>query len=96
MSNEPNDGGVGTLIPYRNPKALIGYYMGFVALIPVLGVIFGPIAIILGILGVIYANRNPQAKGMVHAIVGIILGVIGLLCMGPLGLVLAWGAFAVK
>jgi hypothetical protein len=63
-----------TMIPYRNPRALIAYYLGVFALIPCLGLLLGPAALVLGILGVRYASKNPTAKGMAHAIVGIVLG----------------------
>jgi hypothetical protein len=63
-----------TIIPYRNPRALIAYYLGVFGLIPCLGLLLGPAALVLGILGVRYASKNPEAKGMAHAIVGIVLG----------------------
>src|SRR3989442_1081509 len=45
-----SDGGISTLIPYTNPKALIAYYLGIFGLIPCLGAILGPAALVLGIL----------------------------------------------
>ena len=36
----------------------------------------GPIAFILGIIGLIKARKNPQAHGTGHAIAGIVLGAI--------------------
>jgi hypothetical protein len=71
------------LIPYKNPKSLAAYYCGFFALIPGIGFVLGPVAIWLGISGVRYASANPTAKGMVHAITGIVLGVVALLCWNP-------------
>ncbi len=64
----------GGLIPYKNAKALASYYCGVFALIPCLGAILGPIALILGFMGLSYANKMPEAKGKAHAIVGIVLG----------------------
>lgn len=69
-----DDGGVSTVIPYKNVKALLAYYFGVFSLIPCLGGILGPTALILGILGLRFAGRNPQAKGTGHAIAGIVLG----------------------
>jgi hypothetical protein len=63
-----------SVIPYKNPRALIAYYCGVFALIPCLGLLLGPAALILGILGVRYAAKNPAAKGMAHGVVGIVLG----------------------
>ena len=69
----------GGIIPYKNPKALTGYYLGFLSLLPVLGVVLGPVAIYLGIRGVQYASAHPRVRGKAHAIIGIVLGVIGFL-----------------
>jgi WD40 repeat protein len=63
-----------TLIPTSNPKALAAYYLGVFSLIPILGLILGPLALIFGIKGKRYANANPKAKGWGHAIAGIVLG----------------------
>jgi hypothetical protein len=73
FDNEENDV-VGTLIPYKNGLALGAYYCGVFGLIPILGIILAPIAIVLGILGLRYSRRNPKARGAGHAITGIILG----------------------
>ncbi|HEV8058806.1 MAG TPA: hypothetical protein VGP68_02980 [Gemmataceae bacterium] len=72
------DGGISTLIPYRNPKALAAYYLGFFSLICVVGVAPAPFAIVLGIMGVLTARANPEAKGTVHAWIGIVFGVLSL------------------
>jgi hypothetical protein len=80
---DPDDGIVSLFIPYHNPKALAAYYCGFFALIPVIGFVLGPIAVWLGVLGVRYSSRNPAAKGMVHAITGIVLGVMAFVCWNP-------------
>jgi hypothetical protein len=64
----------GGLIPYKNPLALIGYYAGVFSLIPVFGLLLGPAALVLGILGLRYSSRHPTARGGGHAITGIVLG----------------------
>jgi hypothetical protein len=66
-----NTGGV---IPFKNPQALISYYVGLFSLIPVFGLFMGPAAVILGVLGLKYAKRHPIVKGQVHAWVGIVCG----------------------
>jgi hypothetical protein len=76
VRRDPGDGGLSTLIPYKNGKALVAYYCGVFSLIPCLGFILGPIALIFGILGVRYAKAYPTAKGMGHAIAGIVLGAL--------------------
>ena len=66
----------GGLIPYKNPPALIAYYLGVFSLIPVLGFFLGIAAIILGINGLGVKKREPSRKGTAHDLVGIILGTI--------------------
>ncbi len=70
-------GGVSHVVPYTNPMALAGYYCGFGSLLPLLGCLLGPLAIILGIMGFMNARKNPEAHGTAHAITGILLGVVG-------------------
>jgi hypothetical protein len=65
---------VSSVIPYKNGKALAAYYCGVFSLIPCAGLLLGPIALILGILGFFYVRAHPQAKGTGHALAGIILG----------------------
>lgn len=69
-------GGVSSIIPYRNGHALAGYYCGIFSLVPVFGLVLGPVALVLGVLGLKNANRDPAAKGKGHAWVAIILGSI--------------------
>jgi hypothetical protein len=66
--------GLDSLIPYKNPKALVAYYCGVFSLIPCLGAVLGPIALILGILGLKYGASHPTAGGAGHAWAGIVLG----------------------
>jgi hypothetical protein len=73
------DDPVATIIPYTNPKALIAYYCGVFALIPCAGALLGPVALVLGILGLSYVKQHPTAKGTGHAIAGIVLGSLALL-----------------
>jgi Domain of unknown function (DUF4190) len=68
--------GFATVVPYRNGAALAAYYIGVFGLIPILGFVFGPLAFILGIIGLVKARKSPQAHGTGHAIAGIVLGVI--------------------
>ncbi|MDB6122590.1 MAG: hypothetical protein JWQ71_1583 [Pedosphaera sp.] len=69
----PNDT-VSTIIPYKNPQALIAYYLGIFSFIPFIGLFLGVAAFILGIRGLGFAKRNPGSKGRVHAWIGIIVG----------------------
>lgn len=84
------DGGITTLIPYHNPPALIGYYVSVGSLIPILALLLGPTAIVLGCVGLNKRKADPRVKGMAHAIVAIVLG--GLTTLANLALLtLAFG-----
>jgi len=66
--------GFGTFIP-PNPLALWSYYLGIFALL--CGITALP-AIITGIMGLDYAKKHPEAKGVVHCWVGILIGAFSL------------------
>jgi hypothetical protein len=68
------DDALSSIIPYKNSSALIAYYLGVFSLIPCLGIILGIAAFILGLRGLNYAKKHPEAKGKVHAWIGIIVG----------------------
>jgi hypothetical protein len=80
----------GGLIPYKNPKALIAYYLGIGALL-----IFplGFVSVVLGFMGLADRKRNPAIKGSAHAWIGIVLGGLSLLC-GTAGFILIFFAAA--
>jgi hypothetical protein len=82
---EDDENVVSSVIPYRNVPALVGYYLGVFSLIPCLGLVLGPAAVILGIVGLRGASRQPKKKGMGHAITALILG--GLTSLGNYGAV---------
>ena len=65
------------LVPYKNPAALVGYYLSIFSCIPFIGLVLGPTAIFLGIRGLIQVSRHPERKGTVHAWIAIALGLIG-------------------
>jgi hypothetical protein len=71
----------GGVIPYKNPKALVAYYLGIGALL-----IFplGFASVILGFMGLAARKRNPVIKGSAHAWIGIVLGTLSILCWGSL------------
>lgn len=66
----------GGLIPYKNPPALIAYYLGLFSLFPVLGFFLGVAALILGIAGLRKRKENPAVKGSAHAWIGIGCGTV--------------------
>ena len=70
----------GGVIPYKNPHALIAYYLGIISLLPLIGVPFGLASVILGIMGLSRRKKNPVIKGSVHAWIGIVLGTLSMFC----------------
>jgi hypothetical protein len=75
---------VDVIFPYRNVPALIGYYLGLLALIPLIGFIVGIPALIMGIIGLKRREQDPAVRGSVHAWIGIILGGLAILLWGGL------------
>jgi hypothetical protein len=65
---------VSVIIPYKNARALVAYYLGVFSLIPIAGLFLGPPAVLFGILGIRYVSKHPTAHGTGHALAGIILG----------------------
>lgn len=61
------------LIPYRNPLALAAYYTGLFSIIPCLGLILIPVALVCALLGLGKAQQHPESRGKAHAWVGIAL-----------------------
>jgi hypothetical protein len=74
----------GGIIPYKNPKALIAYYVGIGSLLCCfVGLPVGIVAVVLGIMGLRDHARNPVISGTVHAWIGIVLGTISTLAAIP-------------
>lgn len=65
---------ISSIIPYKNAKALIAYYLAVFSLIPCLGAPLGIVALILGLQGLKAAKEHPETKGKVHAWIGILVG----------------------
>ena len=61
----------GGVIPYKNPQALIAYYLGLFSGFPLIGLPLGIAAFVLGILGLKKRRENPVVKGSAHAWIGI-------------------------
>jgi hypothetical protein len=82
---ESSGSGLNVIIPFKNVRALVAYYLGVFSLIPFLGIPLGLAGFTLGILGLKFRRQHPTAGGVVHAWIGIILG--GLCGFGYLALV---------
>ena len=75
VQSPANEGdATGGLIPYKNPHALIAYYLGLFSLFPCVGLLLAIPAFILGIIGLQKVKKNPVISGTVHAWIGIIMG----------------------
>ena len=70
--------GLARVVPYRNGAALGAYYCGVFGFIPLAAPILSPIAVILGIIGLMKARRDAKARGTGHAITGIVLGLLSI------------------
>lgn len=69
----------GGVIPYKNVPALLAYYFGVFCLVPCFTPLLCLPALILGIVGLKKAKEQPQAKGQVHAWIGVVMGAGGML-----------------
>lgn len=91
LQSAPDDS-ASVIIPYKNKSALIGYYTSIGSLIPVVGLIAGPVAIWLGVKGLKAVKSDPRVHGTAHAWVAIILGSISTLLYWGLVLLAVIGA----
>lgn len=82
-----------SLIPVNNKPALIGYYLGFAALIPLCGCVPGIAAIVLGFMGLARAGQI-NGEGQVHAIVALVLGFGSVVVYGLIDLLVVVAAVA--
>lgn len=63
--------------PPQNPNANTAFTLGLISLVPCLGGLLGPIAVILSFLGFVHARRHPDAGGKGRARGGLALGLLG-------------------
>ena len=83
------EGGVSTVIPYKNVPALIAYYVGVFCIICPPLLCFP--AIILGVIGLRRVKENPEVKGTAHAWIGILSGSFFLLLSIVVGVLVSSG-----
>ena len=79
----------GGLIPYKNPYALVGYYLSIFSMIPFVGIPLGVAGIICGIVGVRRRNRNPMMRGTAHAWFAILFSALVILIQVALAIYLS-------
>lgn len=68
----------GDFTPWRNRPAVYSYVVSLYGLVPLLGLVLGPVAVLLGILGWRRYRKQPDVRGSNFAGAGIVLGLIGL------------------
>jgi hypothetical protein len=72
-----DDSGVfGSFTPWKNPAAVYAYAVALAGMTPVLGLVLGPTAVILGLVGEARLRRNPEIKGLSFVRAGIVLGTL--------------------
>lgn len=72
-----DEGGVfGSFTPWKNPPAVYSYAIALAGMTPVLGLVLGPTAIVLGFVGRARLRRNPEIKGLSFIRAGIVLGTL--------------------
>lgn len=75
----PEGDSTGGVIPYKNMPALLAYYLGILSLVCcIVGIPFGIVPLVLGIVGLKRRAANPAIKGSAHAWIGIVLGGLNL------------------
>ena len=67
-------------LPVGNPPARVAYICAVVGLIPGLGLLLGPPALILGVIGRRRALRDELRRGLGHAYVSRIAGAVETAC----------------
>src|SRR4051794_34753531 len=66
----------------RPPTALRAYRYGVYALIPFVGLVLGPVAIVLALLAWREGRRDPAARSSGYVVIALLLGSVALLCNG--------------
>ena len=69
-----------SFLPEGNPNARRAYVCALVGLVPGLGLLVGPPAILFGVLGRRSAHRDEFKRGLGHAYVSRLAGLIEFLC----------------
>jgi hypothetical protein len=79
----------GSFTPWKNPAAVYSYAASLAALTPVVGLALGPVAVALGLVGLVHRRLRPKVHGTNFAVAGIALGLLttalnaaGVWCVG--------------
>jgi hypothetical protein len=90
------EGGADDVLPWLIPSGRSGWaiasgYLGLLALFPLVGLVFGPAAVVTGVVALRQCRRDARRKGRGRAVFGIVTGVIGTLVYAALLLALLGG-----
>jgi len=69
-----------SFLPDGNPTACRAYVCALLGLVPGLGLLFGPPAVVLGVLGVRAARHDEHGRGLGHAWASCVLGEVEFVC----------------
>lgn len=70
---------LGRIVPLRNPDALLGYYLGAISFIPILGLVVVYFAFRKGLSGIRKAKGNPSVPGLIHGWIAIVQGCLSII-----------------
>ena len=64
--------------PVEKPNLLIllSYYCGVFSLLPLVGVVFGPLAVLLSLLGIRRLRKNNEKSGLWLSRIGMLMGIL--------------------
>jgi hypothetical protein len=65
--------------PPTTSGALVAYRLGALGLIPGVGAVLGPLALVVGFLSLRYIKTHPTVKGTGYCVAGMVMGLIGTL-----------------
>jgi hypothetical protein len=76
---EAGESAIRTWIDSSNRTAVMAYHCSLFAIIPFVGLVLGPVAVLLGLIGKWRDYHNPEERGGAQAMAAIILGSLTLL-----------------
>lgn len=77
---DDEDRDFGDTTPYKNMSALYGFRLGVIGLVPVLGLILGPLAIVFSAIAIYRYRRDNSVGGYSQSHAGLVLGLLDTTC----------------
>lgn len=63
-------------VPLQNATAVSAYYLAIFGLAPLVGLVLGPLALVLGMIGLYHSLQKPEVRGGYHAVFAVVMGVV--------------------